>query len=270
MDSFPDIEFVIRQTFKQLLLEKVEPWVFLNTGKMQPITEFNGRRIYYRGGVGFDGSPRFVFWNGFIEPFLEDLIIKSFDFARIQAEKKHLPLLQLFNYVRACLSSCINEIYCKMQDIDRRLRGGGYPSRVDPFDITNSISAMEKILQAHYHATLPKLLEDTGGTFMSRITENALIILKYLVDNDKISGAGAVVGQLILSTGLTEQDFDSADSYLLEKKYVDATQGGKEGHRTITSQGIDFYEERMGLLKRIDTMVSGKKPDPKKNICCPR
>lgn len=215
MDSFPDIDFAIRQMFNQLIMDKVTPWAFFNTGKMKTITDFNGRNISYKGGgLAFDGSPRLCFWNGFIEPFLEDRIIKAFELTRIQAEKKHLPL-QVFNHVRALLSNCINEIYPKMQDIDRRLRGKGYPSQVVPFDISGKLFSMEKVIQAYYHASLAQTLEKTGGRAMSKITENALGILKYLIDSNVVSGSEAKVGQLILSTGLKEQDFDAADSYLL-------------------------------------------------------
>lgn len=158
MNSFPDIEFVIRQAFKQLLIEKVKPWVFLNTGKMKTITDFNGRKICYRG-VSFEGSPRLVFWNGFIEPFLEAIIIWSFEFSCLQSEKKHYPLLQVLKYVKNYLSSSIKETYSEMQDIDRGLRGKGYPSRVTPNDITGKLLAMQQIMDINYQAVLPKKAE---------------------------------------------------------------------------------------------------------------
>ena len=159
MNSFPDIEFVIRQAFKQLLIEKVKPWVFLNSDKMKTITDFNGRKICYKG-VSFEGSPRLVFWNDFIEPFLEAIIIWSFEFSCVQAERKHYPLLQVLKYVKNYLLSSIKEIYSEMQDIDRRLKGKGYPSRVTPYDITGKLLAMKQIIDGNYQAVLPKKAEE--------------------------------------------------------------------------------------------------------------
>ncbi len=44
------------------------------------------------------------------------------------------------------------------------------------------------------------------------------------------------------SIDLSLSDFDTADTYLLQKKYVDGTQGGMSGSRSITVGGVDFYE----------------------------
>jgi hypothetical protein len=68
MDKYPEITFTINNKFKQLMTDKLSPWVFFNTGKMTPIADFYGRTIQY-SGVGFEGSPREVFWSGFIELF---------------------------------------------------------------------------------------------------------------------------------------------------------------------------------------------------------
>ena len=91
MDKYPEITFGISNKFKQLMTDKLNPWMFFNTGKMTPIIDFYGRTIQY-SGVGFEGSPREVFWGGFIEPFLENIFGSAFEFALSYAKERNLPL----------------------------------------------------------------------------------------------------------------------------------------------------------------------------------
>jgi len=70
---------------------------------------------------------------------------------------------------------------------------------------------------------------------------------------------------IFVSLDLSNEDFDAADTYLLQKKYVDGTLGGMDGSRYLQSSGIDFYENNSSLLN--DTLVkqgNGSMPDAKK------
>lgn len=45
-------------------------------------------------------------------------------------------------------------VYKRMQDIDRRLRGEGYPERISPRDINNEIKSMESKLDDYYSSSI--------------------------------------------------------------------------------------------------------------------
>ncbi len=83
----------------------------------------------------------------------------------------------------------------------------------------------------------------------SKIIINAIKILDYLIDNDAMAGGGVKVQDIFDALNLPEKEFDIADTYLLQQKYVDGTMGGMEGSRYLTGSGVEFYEENSSLLE---------------------
>lgn len=154
MVDYPEMTFVIGQAFRQLEADKITPWVFLTTGKMIPIENFYGRTIQYKGDVAFEGSPREVFWNGFIEPFLEAIFLWGFDLGLCYAKERQVDSQKVVQYAKECLSEGILTIYQRMQDIDRRLRGKGFPDKVTPHNISELVKAMQERLQEYYESAL--------------------------------------------------------------------------------------------------------------------
>lgn len=83
----------------------------------------------------------------------------------------------------------------------------------------------------------------------SKIIHNAVKILGYLIDNDAMSGNNIKLQDIFDFLGLLEKEFDSADTYLLQQRYVEGTMGGMTGNRWLTARGVDFYEENKSILK---------------------
>lgn len=80
-----------------------------------------------------------------------------------------------------------------------------------------------------------------------------------------MAGGNIKVRQIFDSIGLPKEDFESADMYLLQKKYVEGTMGGMDGSRWLTSSGIDFYEETDALDETENENLRGNEmPDSKK------
>ena len=99
----------------------------------------------------------------------------------------------------------------------------------------------------------------------NKIIINAVKILDYLIDNDAMAGGGVKVQNIFDAVGLPEKEFDSADIYLLQQKYVDGTMGGMEGSRYLTGSGIQFYEENNSLLENTTNKQEvSQMPDTKK------
>ncbi len=173
MNRYPEITFAIENKFKKLNADKLTPWVFLNTGKMAPIMDFYGRKIQY-SGVEFGGSPRGVFWGGFIEPFLEDIFVWSFEFALDYAKKRNLGRREPILYTRECLMNGLCLIYNKMQKIDRNLRGKGYPDQVLPRDVSREIEKMQIKLDEYRDSTFAALNikdEQTAACILSDVVD---------------------------------------------------------------------------------------------------
>jgi len=64
----------IEDFYANLDKEQLSPWIFFHTGKMPEVKKCYGGSIRYSGGE-FSGAPVLVFWDGFIEPFLEHGIV---------------------------------------------------------------------------------------------------------------------------------------------------------------------------------------------------
>lgn len=99
----------------------------------------------------------------------------------------------------------------------------------------------------------------------SKIANNSLKILEYLINKNAISGGDIKVQDIFNSIGLSKEDFDSADMYLLQQKYIEGTLGGMSGSRWLTGRGIDFYEESDSPLDSdLKSQEGNQMPDPKK------
>jgi len=142
MDRYPEISFEVGNQFKRLIGEKLRPWVFLNTGEMAPVEDFYGHSIQYRG-LAFEGTPREVFWGKFIVPFLEAICACAFDFASDRAEKRKADYRNIIIHTHQCLTNGLYKVYNEMQDIDRRLRGKGFPQKVRPQDVSLKVKKMQ-------------------------------------------------------------------------------------------------------------------------------
>ena len=101
-------------------------------------------------------------------------------------------------------------------------------------------------------------------TKKANIIENAVKIVGYLIDHDAIGGKDAKLKDIFDSMDLPQNEFFSADDYLLQQKYVRGTLGGMAGSRFLTAMGVDFYEENKSALHKADHEEVAKIPDPKK------
>lgn len=80
---------------------------------------------------------------------------------------------------------------------------------------------------------------------MASMKEDALIILRTLHERDTGVDEWIVCRDLVQLAGLTEQEFNKADIYLLKGGYLDGTMGGIDGHRSLTITGILYLEQEL-------------------------
>jgi len=92
---------------------------------------------------------------------------------------------------------------------------------------------------------------------MADITELAFQICRYMFEN-KFTGANVVTaGDVQKALNLTPDDFNTADDYLRETKYYDATFGGDAAQLTLKASGINFVNRT--LINRLDLSSDAEK-----------
>jgi hypothetical protein len=129
----------IEDATEQIIRDQVTPWAFLTAGPPLKVKQFGGREISYQG-IGFDGSPRTVFWGRYIDPFLEALSIEEIDFAVSSAKERKVDATLLLPEVQGVLVAAVQEIFQQMAEIDRRLLGNGNPESVPLRSVEGDVS----------------------------------------------------------------------------------------------------------------------------------
>ncbi|WP_431049673.1 hypothetical protein [Roseateles sp. L2-2] len=148
---YPTFEKRIDDATTRIVTRQVEPWLFMNQGLA--VQRHDGRTIAY-SGVHFDGSPRMVFWGGYIEPFLQDLVLQELKEARTLAKEREVNGSEVLVEVKGLLTSALHRVFAKMADVDQRLRGGGYPSQVQLRPVEKELAQVQAFLDRHVQAEL--------------------------------------------------------------------------------------------------------------------
>lgn len=147
---FAELENFVLDEYRHLDRECLTPWVFFNAGPPMRVEDFYGRQIGYQG-IEFSGSPRDVFWGNFIEPFLRDLTVRTAAHAVELADSRRILRSDALADAQVLLNGVVHGAYERMQDIDRRLRGKGHPSKVAPEDISPKRENMEAFVARILH-----------------------------------------------------------------------------------------------------------------------
>jgi hypothetical protein len=150
---YPTFRKRIDDGIERIIKQQVTPWVFMTAGPPFRVKMFDGKQIGYEG-VEFEGSPRGVFWSRYIEPFLEDLCISEIGAAVAMAKERGVDARLLLPELQDLLSAGCRRVYTRMAKVDRRLRGKGYPNKVQPRSIDAEVSAMTQFIEERIRAEL--------------------------------------------------------------------------------------------------------------------
>jgi hypothetical protein len=150
---YPTFRKRVNDAVEQLIKQQVTPWFFLTAGPPFRIKYFDGKQIAYEG-IAFDGSARDVFWSRYIEPFLEDLCISEITTAVSMAKERGVDGRLLLPELQVLLSSGCHKVYTHMADVDRRLRGKGYPDKVNLRSIEREFQAMSEFIDERIRGEL--------------------------------------------------------------------------------------------------------------------
>jgi hypothetical protein len=150
---WPIMEKFVRDECEKLDRVQITPWAFLKSGPPMRVKAFTGHEICYRG-IGFEGSPRTVFWSRYIEPFLEDIAFRAVDYALKLSAEKGVDPQQALTEVQGLLHSCTRKTLERMSEIDARLRKPSLLSSLTRRRTDKEQWAMEQFIDARVTAEL--------------------------------------------------------------------------------------------------------------------
>jgi hypothetical protein len=150
---YPTFRKRVADAFERLIEQQVTRWSFMTAGSLFRIKSFDGREIAYQG-IEFEGSPREVVWSRYIEPFLEQLCISEIEAAVSLAREKGVDARLLLTELQGLLSAGFKKVYERMADVDRRLRGKGYPNSVALRSVELETQRMDKFLEERIMAEI--------------------------------------------------------------------------------------------------------------------
>jgi hypothetical protein len=129
--------------YKRLIKKQVDPWIFYNS-KGVHVKKFGDGNISM-SGIEYKDQSKAVFFSH-IEPYIEDVVKRMIEGTIELAKSKKVPMSTVLGSTKANLSCGIDTVYHKMQNIDRRLRGGGDPESVPMRDVSFEIKKMNEFL----------------------------------------------------------------------------------------------------------------------------
>lgn len=156
MKPSPGYSFIkerLEREFEQLDKEKIAPWAFLRTEHGLRVVGFDGREIRYRG-LEFDGTPRHIFWNAYAQPFLKDIVSRGFADTRVFCKEHGIDASLPMEETAGELKLGVQRIFNRMVDIDRRLRGRGFPNTVLPYNPAQEIGSADAFITERLNAEL--------------------------------------------------------------------------------------------------------------------
>ena len=151
---YPTFKKRVHDAVDQLIKKQVTPWAFFNSGHPFRIQAFDNRPISYGSTGGFESAPHQVFWSRYIEPFLEDLCLTEIKAAIEMAQHRGVDGKLVLSELRDLLSAGCLRVYKRMADIDRRLRGRGFPDKVQIRPIDRELAVMNEFIDEHINAEL--------------------------------------------------------------------------------------------------------------------
>lgn len=144
---------MIEDEYEKLRQDKITPWSFLQSGHSFKCIDFYGKEINY-SGVKFEGTPELVFWDGFIEPFLKDIIFRAINNTIQLCRDKKLYSATPIRETGELLKVFVRKVYNDMADVDRRLRGAGFPQNIEKKDVSVKIKPFLSLIDERVDSEL--------------------------------------------------------------------------------------------------------------------
>jgi hypothetical protein len=137
----------IEDRYIEIDRDKLTRWLMARSAQRDlGIIDCRGKPISVGLGCVFEGQLRALFW-AMPKPCIEDMVQACCDelgtvFKDYTAQQR----ADTVEYLTASLQGFANRIYGRMVDLDRRMRGNGYPDSVQPYDPAKEIAEAHKVI----------------------------------------------------------------------------------------------------------------------------
>jgi hypothetical protein len=184
---WPRFDKAIADETNAIIARQVSPWAHLKAPSGQPLVvhRFDGSAMSWPGGK-FEGAPQQAFWRGYIEPFLEKMVVEQLRAAGQAAKDGGVDAAELIGEVEALLLAACRKVYDRMADVDARLRAEGYADTAARRSIKRELRAVEEFI--HKHATTTAALAaiaspriPTFGEYLRRYQFLVVLLVLLLV-----------------------------------------------------------------------------------------
>ena len=157
-----DLYPITSQRIKKLnetIGEKLRPWeeYYMRKNELE-VVNYHGRTISY-SGILLSGSPMLVFWDNFIEPFLENGAMEILKGTYQLCNEKGLSP-QIYMKESSKLLKLLNqETYERMSKLCSKSKNKGFPQGETPVNVKGRINDMNRFTDSYTKATLIRRVE---------------------------------------------------------------------------------------------------------------
>ncbi len=134
------------------IFDRIQKWaMFSAVGKLE-LSDYFGNKIYYEG-IKYKGSPERVYWHYF-QPFFDHEMPKLLSEVEESCIKKDLEPDVYVQEASDFLKVMVRRLWIEIAKTDQRLKGSGFPKKVDLKDMTGTIEHYNRKLDAELEAIL--------------------------------------------------------------------------------------------------------------------
>ncbi len=167
-----------------IIARQVSPWAHLHatSGGPMVVHRLDGSALSWPG-ARYEGEPQQAFWRGYIEPFLEKLIVEQLRAAGHAAKDSGVDSAELIEEVAALLLAACRKVYDRMADVDARLRSE-FATAASRRSTKRELRAMEEFIHKHATSTaaLAAIASPRLPTFAEYLGRNkGLVVLLVLL-----------------------------------------------------------------------------------------
>lgn len=137
---------------RELIAAQVSPWARLLTARTLAVRRHDGSSLAWTD-TKYGVPQQDIFWRGYMDPFLEELITTQMREAALVARKAEGDREVLIAEVRDLLLRAVRRVYDAMADVDQQLRGEGYPQSVARRSLKTELRVMEQYIDKQARAT---------------------------------------------------------------------------------------------------------------------
>jgi len=145
---------LVENEWENLKRKQLTPWNFIGAGGQFRISDFYGKIINFGGPIAYGGSVREVFWSGYVEPFLKDIVNRMIEESVRIADAKRQEIKPALDEMAGFLKLLTRQAYQYMADIDQRLRGAGRPNSVPKEDVSLRIEQIGRFVDDRVNAEI--------------------------------------------------------------------------------------------------------------------